>query len=59
MACSNDQEIYLSIDNALEFPIEEIETLYPTIVEYGIKRLILGDVICLKYVKQRIEFIFT
>jgi homocitrate synthase NifV len=43
MACSNGQEIYLSINNALEFPIEKLETLYPSIVEYGIRRLILGD----------------
>lgn len=45
--CSNDQEIYLSIDNALEFPVEEvniIDILDPFIAEYGIKRLILGDV---------------
>lgn len=43
MACSNGQEIYLSVNNALEFPIEKVETLYPSIVEYGIRRLILGD----------------
>lgn len=43
IVCSNDQEIYLSINNALEFPIEEIETLDPIIAEYGVKRLILGD----------------
>lgn len=42
--CSNDQEIYLSIDNALERPVEEIEILCPFIAEYGIKRLILGDI---------------
>lgn len=45
--CSNDQEIYLSIDNALEFPVEEVnivDILDPFIAEYGIKRLILGDV---------------
>ncbi|AKB33587.1 Homocitrate synthase 1 [Methanosarcina siciliae HI350] len=43
MACSNDQEIYLSIDNALEFSIRDVETIYPLIAKYGIKRLILGD----------------
>ncbi|WP_440945370.1 homocitrate synthase/isopropylmalate synthase family protein [Methanosarcina sp. T3] len=43
MACSNDQEIYLSIDNALEFSIRDLEAVYPLIAEYGIKRLILGD----------------
>jgi len=45
--CSNDQEIYLSIDNALEFLVEEVnivDILDPFIAEYGIKRLILGDV---------------
>lgn len=45
--CSNNQEIYLSIDNALEFPVEEVnivDILDPFIAEYGIKRLILGDV---------------
>jgi homocitrate synthase NifV len=48
--CSNDQEIYLSIDNALEFPVEEVnmvdmvDILDPFIAEYGIKRLILGDI---------------
>lgn len=45
--CSSDQEIYLSIDNALEFPVEEVnivDILDPFIAKYGIKRLILGDV---------------
>lgn len=45
--CSNNQEIYLSIDNALEFPVEEVnivDILDPFIAEYEIKRLILGDV---------------
>jgi homocitrate synthase NifV len=44
LALSNGQEIYLSVDNALEFPVEEIETLCPFVPEYGIKRLIVGDV---------------
>ena len=43
-ACINDCEIYLSIDNALESPLEEIDPLYSFIAEYKIKRLILGDI---------------
>jgi homocitrate synthase NifV len=42
-ACINDHKIYLSIDNALESPFEEIDPLYSFIAEYKIKRLILGD----------------
>lgn len=44
IALSNGQEIYLNIDNALEFPVEKIITLCPLVPEYGIKRLILGDI---------------
>lgn len=45
--CSSDQEIYISIDNALEFPVEEVnivDILDSFIAEHGIKRLILGDI---------------
>ncbi len=36
-------DLYLSIDNILEFPAEEAEKVYPLVLKYKLKRLVLGD----------------
>ncbi len=42
-ACSFAQEIYLSIDNAAEFLANELQSYWPMMLQYGVKRVIYHD----------------